>query len=122
MIGSDIIINIPAKLAVSYSEFIANISNLSGFYVTNTAGSKITSGNVGTGYSLTNGTVKYNIILKGDVNRDAKISALDYIAIKNHIMDSAKVKDAKALIAADVNSDNKISALDYIAIKNAIMK
>ena len=120
--GSDIIINIPAKLAVSYSEFITNISNLSGFYVTNTAGSKITSGNVGTGYSLTNGTVKYNIILKGDVNRDAKISALDYIAIKNHIMDSAKVKDAKALIAADVNSDNKIGALDYIAIKNAIMK
>ena len=56
-----------------------------------------------------------------DVNGDGKISALDYIAIKNHIMETKMITDEQALGAADINEDGKISALDYIAVKNYIM-
>ena len=58
--------------------------------------------------------------LPGDVNGDGKVSSLDYIQIKNHIMGS-KVLSGDALDRADVNQDGKVSSLDYIKVKNHIM-
>ena len=58
--------------------------------------------------------------LKGDVNGDGKVSSLDYIQIKNHIMNTKKLT-GDALKRADVNGDGKVSSLDYIKIKNHIM-
>ena len=58
--------------------------------------------------------------LPGDVNGDDKVSSLDYIQIKNHIM-KTKVLTGNSLTRADVNKDGKVSSLDYIKIKNHIM-
>ena len=66
-------------------------------------------------------TYEYQLSVLGDVNGDGKISALDYVRIKNHIMQTTKIKDNVFLTAADVNDDGKISALDYVRIKNYIM-
>lgn len=57
----------------------------------------------------------------GDANGDGKISALDYVAVKNHITGSKTITDADKLKAADANGDGKISALDYVRIKNMII-
>ncbi len=59
--------------------------------------------------------------LPGDVNGDGKVTSLDYIQIKNHIMQS-KVLSGDVLIRADVNVDGKVTSLDYIKVKNHIMK
>ena len=64
---------------------------------------------------------EYNISVLGDVNGDGKISALDYVKIKNHIMKTTFIDTGVYLIAADVNEDNKVSALDYVKVKNHIM-
>ena len=58
--------------------------------------------------------------LVGDVNGDGKVSSLDYIKIKNHIMGTNKLTGSP-LTRADVNGDGKVSSLDYIKIKNHIM-
>ena len=58
---------------------------------------------------------------KGDANGDGKLSALDYIVIKKHIMDISRITSQARLTMADANGDGKVSALDYIAIKNYIM-
>ena len=63
----------------------------------------------------------YNLIILGDVNGDSKISALDYVKIKNHIMGDKKISGEIYKTSADVNEDGKISALDYVRIKNYIM-
>lgn len=63
----------------------------------------------------------YNLIILGDVNGDSKISALDYVKIKNHIMGDKKIDGEIYKTSADVNEDGKISALDYVRIKNYIM-
>ena len=63
----------------------------------------------------------FQICVLGDVNSDGKISALDYVRIKNHIMGTNKIEDDLQAIASDLNEDNKISALDYVRIKNYIM-
>ncbi len=60
-------------------------------------------------------------LLLGDANGDGKISSLDYVTIKNHIMETRLITDSEKLLAADYNEDGKISSLDYIGIKNYIM-
>ena len=70
-----------------------------------------------------NGTLEaeYTNVVRGDVNGDTKISALDYVKVKNHIMGSERITNTAYSLAADYNHDNKISALDYVGIKNYIM-
>lgn len=62
----------------------------------------------------------YRIIIRGDVNGDGKISAVDYVKIKNYIMGSSSLSGSFKQ-AADANGDGKISAVDYVNIKNYIM-
>lgn len=71
-----------------------------------------------------NGTkiLYYEAAFIGDANGDGKISSLDYVRIKNHIMTPGVISGDAYLKAADANSDGKISSLDYVRIKNWIMK
>ena len=62
----------------------------------------------------------YTIVVKGDVDGDGKISAADYVKIKNHIMGTASLNDIQKL-GADANLDSNVSAADYVTIKNHIM-
>ncbi len=66
------------------------------------------------------GSVVVPSYLPGDVNGDGKVSSLDYIQIKNHIM-QVKILNGASLLRADVNGDGKVSSLDYIKVKNHIM-
>ena len=61
-------------------------------------------------------------IVHGDINGDGKISSLDYISVKNHIMENYMIEEELQIIAADVNNDARISALDYVEIKRIIME
>lgn len=68
-----------------------------------------------------NGTeYTFRIIVYGDANGDGKISAVDYVHIKNYIMGSSGLSGSFKE-AADVNKDGKISAVDYVNVKNYIM-
>lgn len=55
----------------------------------------------------------------GDVNNDGKINALDYVAIKNHMLGKKLTGDN--FTAADITKDGKVNALDYIRIKNHML-
>lgn len=59
-------------------------------------------------------------IVKGDVNRDGKITSSDYVLIKNHIM-GTNILSEEAKKYADYNGDGKITSSDYVLIKNYIM-
>lgn len=58
--------------------------------------------------------------LPGDVNQDGRLSAGDYVLIKNHIMGDHVLKGVQ-LKAADANQDGRVSAADYVTVKNKIM-
>ena len=64
---------------------------------------------------------EFTNIVRGDINGDGKMSSLDYVKVKNHIMGTNVLTDIIYKTAADANDDNKISALDYVKIKNYIM-
>ena len=88
------------------------------------SGKVITSDTIKTGYSVTIKTKDYEKTLKtvlyGDVNGDGKISAVDYVLIKNYIMKKTTLSGAN-LEAADVDKNKTISAVDYVRVKNNIM-
>ena len=75
-----------------------------------------------TGAVIKNDNESYTVVVKGDINKDGKIGALDYIAIRNHMM-GTNIMNSNSIdfLVADMNSDDKISALDYIAIRNIMM-
>ncbi len=64
---------------------------------------------------------EYMIVIAGDANKDGKISPLDYVKVKNHIMETNTITDEDSLQAADYNHDSKVSPLDYVKIRNYIM-
>ena len=79
-------------------------------------GTSITYGQLGNTGVLTSGDA-----FDCDVNGDGNINALDYVKIKNHIMNTKKITGDVFILSADYNNDGKISALDYVRIKNYIM-
>ncbi len=62
----------------------------------------------------------YRVVINGDANGDGKVSAVDYVKIKNVIMGNGDLIGSYSL-AADVNNDGKITAVDYVNVKNYIM-
>ena len=63
---------------------------------------------------------EYTVIMLGDVNGDGIITPLDYVKIKNNIMNITKLNECYA-IAGDANRDGNITPLDYVKVKNYIM-
>jgi hypothetical protein len=61
------------------------------------------------------------MVLKGDVNGDGDIAPIDYVKIKNHIMEEKIIEDGVYKLAADYNDDDGITPLDYVKVKNHIM-
>lgn len=68
-------------------------------------------------------TLSYTIAIKGDVDGDGKISANDYVKIKNYIMEATGSElDLAKSTAADVDNNGAIGSADYVKIKNIIME
>ena len=64
---------------------------------------------------------KFTIVISGDTSGDGEVSAVDYVRIKNHIMETSRLSGAYEK-AADFNNDGGISASDYVKVKNYIME
>ena len=63
----------------------------------------------------------YETIIYGDINRDGKITSMDYVMIKDHIMKD-EILSQKLINVADVSREGKVTSLDYVAIKDYIME
>ena len=66
-----------------------------------------------------NAVVTSSTFLKGDVNRDTKITLDDCELIKEHIMEEVTL-DEEQLYLADVDGENGITAAGYVKLKNYI--
>lgn len=96
------------------------LSKASGAVVKNTSGKTVTSGNIGTGFTIKYNGTTYTVVKKGDVSSDGKVTSSDYVKIKNYIMGKGSLSSVSKS-AADVNQDGRVTSSDYVKIKNYIM-
>ena len=97
---------------------VDNINNkLSGAIINDAKGKKVTSGNIGTGYTIEYDEEKYIVVKLGDTNGDGKISSADYVRVKNELRNKVDLTNCQEE-ASDANNDGKISSADYVRIKN----
>ena len=105
-------------------DIVSRIGSSASVVIKNANGSVITNDIIKTGYSVTIKTKdeekNLKTVLYGDVNGDGKISAVDYVTIKNYIMKRTNL-DSVYKEAADVDKSGTISAVDYVRVKNHIM-
>ena len=75
-------------------------------------------------FTLTNKkSYEYTIINAGDVNGDGKISALDYVKIKNHIMKDEEITVGELYGMTEEEIMNKsLTMMDALGIKEAFNK
>ena len=66
------------------------------------------------------GAIEPDSSMRGDVNGDGKITASDYVIIKDYIMGDTQLSDTQK-IKADYNGDGKVTASDYVLIKDKLM-
>ena len=100
---------------------VSNItSKLSGAVVKDAKGKKVTSGNIGTGYTIEYDGEKYTVVKLGDVDSDARTTSADYVKIKNYIMGKSSLSNVQKQ-GADVDQDGKTTSADYVRLKNYIM-
>lgn len=93
--------------------------------VTDSSGKTKTSGVYVTGDKITiKGTAEkktYTIAVRGDVNKDGKITILDLLLVQKHILEKTVLKDEQ-YYASELNYDNKISILDLLLVQKHILE
>lgn len=65
-------------------------------------------------------TRSYRIIVKGDVNGDGNVSAIDYVKIRKHLMNAGSLTGSFE-IAGDIDNDGSIKAIDYVKVRKYLM-
>lgn len=91
-----------------------------GTEIANIEGATLNGEVLGTGAKVTLNSNEYVLVVLGDANGDGNITPLDYVKVKNHIMNISTLSDCYKT-AGDVNGDGNITPLDYVKIKNHIM-
>lgn len=70
--------------------------------------------------SLNNQVAEYIVVVSGDINGDAKITATDLTKMKNHILEKTTLTNL-GLKAADLNNDGQITATELTKIKKYVL-
>lgn len=87
--------------------------------ITNKNNESKPSGKLATGDKITitsnNESKTFEVVLYGDVNGDAAIDKLDYLAVLRHFYKYTEYTGVYK-VAADANKDGKIDKLDYLAV------
>ncbi len=60
------------------------------------------------------------LIVMGDVNCDAQLSASDYLSIKADLLGAQELSEISTL-AADINADGFVSASDYVTLASLLV-
>ena len=92
--------------------------------ILNRSGNQVTSGLVGTGFTITlvgKTSNTYNLIVYGDASGDGKVNALDLLKVQKNILEGNNLSALEA-IAADTSRDGKINSLDLLKIQKYILE
>ena len=73
--------------------------------------------------SLTSANIHYSTvddIIKGDVNKDGKVSTADLLSLKKYLLGITELSDQQ-FTSADINEDGKVSTADLLSLKKYLL-
>lgn len=101
---------------------VSNItSKLSGAVVKDAKGKKVTSGNIGTGYTIEYDGEKYTVVKLGDTTSNGEVDSADLLAIKKHLLGKTKMTNKYILDAADATQNGNVDSADLLAVKKYLL-
>ena len=72
--------------------------------------------------SSSGSSVKYTIIIKGDVNADGTVTAIDLLRTERHILNPTNnTLSEPSKRSANLNNDDKITAIDLLRMERYIL-
>ena len=86
--------------------------------IKNTSGKTVTSGNIGTGYTVKYKGITYTVVKLGDVNGDGKMTPADSTVVLRTYVGLDGISSSKKS-AADANGDGKLTPADSTVILRA---
>jgi len=101
---------------VRYEHIVSKYANA---VITDNAGNKVESGNLGTGYTVTIGDTSYKIVKKGDTNGDSLINIVDAVVILNAIK-GTKTLENEFKEAACIKNADQFNIVDAVYMLNYI--
>lgn len=105
----------------SVDELKDNISGGGELIIQDKDGNTITSGNVGTGSTVTTESgEEYTVTVRGDVNGDGQVTITDLSKLKLHVVETALLQEPYVK-AGDINLDGNVSITDVAQLKLIIV-
>ena len=96
------------------------LEELEGAVVKDASGKKVTSGNIGTGYTIEYDGKKYTVVKMGDVNGDGRMTPADSTSILRSYLGLVNVTNAQKS-ASDTNGDSKMTPADSTVVLRAYL-
>lgn len=84
-------------------------------------GTVVTTGEVGTGYTITIDKNTYTVVKLGDVNGDGKINSGDSLILAKQVLGTVNLTENCKKQASDINKDGKINSGDTLIIRKQIL-
>ena len=89
--------------------------------VKDSSGKVVSSGNVGTGYTITIDNKTYTIVKMGDINGDGVIDAVDLLKLRRVLLGKDKI-DGVYKESANTYKDESVDAVDLLKIRKHLLK
>ncbi len=101
---------------------VANIkAKVSSAKVKNASGKEVTSGNVGTGYTVSYNGTTYTVVKLGDVTGNGIVDSADLLAVQKHLLEKQIITGNSKLKAADATRNGKIDSADLLLIQKDLL-
>lgn len=97
------------------------LDKASGATIKNTSGKTVTSGNIGTGFTVKYNGTTYTVVKLGDVTGNGEVDSADLLSIQKHLIGKQKISGNSKLWAADPTRNGIIDSADLLALQRELL-
>lgn len=100
---------------------VSELNALFGAFYLVSDGKRVESGNVKNGYTITDGVLSATVIVRGDVNGNGVVDAMDYMLIKRTYLSTYKPSETEKRAMMIMNGKT-VTVTDYVIVRRHVLK
>ena len=95
--------------------------NLEDITIKDSSGKVVTSGKLGTGYTINYAGNTYTIVKLGDTTGNGDVDSADLLSVQKHLIGKQKITGNSKLKAADATRNGEVDSADLLAIQKDLL-